>query len=70
MAEPTGEHVVRGGKAGGLNQYNYDATSQGNFAGWSSVDANAGAVGMTGEGGDHFSAAMEKGASSNPAQQT
>lgn len=65
MAEPTGEHVVRGGKTGGLNEYNYSATS-GAVAGWSKVDDNAGAVGMTGEGGDHFSAAQSHGNAGNP----
>jgi hypothetical protein len=66
MAEPTGENVVRGGKEGGLNQYHYSATSDGPVAGWSTVEANAGQVGMNGEGGDHFSAAMGRGNAGNP----
>lgn len=62
MAEPTGEHVVRGGKEGGLNKYpNYNADSGSAMDGWSKVDGNAGEVGDTGEGGDHFSAAMHRG---------
>jgi hypothetical protein len=72
MAEPTGEHVVRGGKEGGLNEYNYSASSAGDVAGWSKVDDNAGAVGATGEGGDHFSAAEHYGNAghSQPGSQT
>lgn len=72
MAEPTGENVVRGGKEGGLSQYHYNATSRGPFAGWDTVDANAGEVGMTGEGGDHFSAAMGRGnhGAAQPGSQT
>jgi hypothetical protein len=73
MAEPSGEHVVRGGKTGGITgKYNYSATKDGAVAGWDSVDANAGEVGMTGEGGDHFSAAMGKGnaGASAPGDQT
>lgn len=72
MAAPSGEHVVRGGKEGGLNQYNYSAVSDGSVAGWDSVDQNAGEVGMTGEGGDHFSAAQSHGNAGNsqPGSQT
>jgi hypothetical protein len=66
MAEPSGAHVVRGGKTGGLNQYNYDAASDGPVAGWETVEDNGGAVGMTGEGGDGFSAAMSHGNAGNP----
>jgi hypothetical protein len=67
MAEPTGEHVVRGGKEGGLNEYpSYDAASGGPVGGWSKVDGNAGAVGMTGEGGDHFAAAEHSGNAGHP----
>ena len=65
MAEPTGENVVRGGKTGGLNQYNYSITA-GGLEGWTKVDDNAGAVGMTGEGGDHFSAAQHHGNAGHP----
>lgn len=61
MAEPTGEHVVRGGKEGGLNVYSYDATSTSPMCGWDTVEDQSGAVGMTGEGGDKFSAAMQYG---------
>lgn len=66
MAAPSGEHVVRGGKEGGLNEYNYDAASGSAVAGWSKVDDNAGAVGDTGEGGDHFSAAEHYGNAGHP----
>jgi hypothetical protein len=65
MAEPTGEHVVRGGKEGGLNCYHYSITA-GPIAGWSKVDDDAGQVGMNGEGGDHFSAAMGRGNYGHP----
>jgi hypothetical protein len=45
MAEPSGEHVVRGNQSGNLtNQYNYDATSSTDVAGWSKVDGTAGDV--------------------------
>lgn len=66
MAEPTGEHVVRGGRTGGLNQYHYSATSTSTVEGWELCDDNAGEVGMTGEGGDHFSAAMGRGNHGHP----
>lgn len=67
MAEPTGEHVVRGGKEGGLNEYtSYNASAGSAVAGWSKVDGNAGEVGDTGEGGDHFSAAMHSGNGGHP----
>ena len=66
MAEPTGEHVVRGGKEGGLNQYHYSAGSTSPFCGWDKLDDNAGQVGMNGEGGDHFSAAMSRGNAGHP----
>ena len=66
MAEPTGEHVVRGGKEGGLNQYNYDPCNEAPFAGWASVEENSGAVGMTGDGGDGFAAAMKRGNGGHP----
>jgi len=66
MAEPTGEHVTRGGKTGGLTgKYNYSVSS-GTIAGWSKVDDNAGAVGDTLEGGDHFSKAEHTGNAGNP----
>jgi len=65
MAEPTGEHVVRGGREGGLNEYPHYSTN-GTVAGWSKCDDNAGEVGMTGEGGDHFSAAMSRGNCGHP----
>lgn len=73
MAEPTGEHVTRGGKTGGLtNKYNYSASKGGAVAGWSKVDQNAGEVGDSLEGGDHFSAAEHKGNAghSQPGSQT
>lgn len=73
MAAPSGEHVVRGGKEGGLNEYpSYSASSGGAMAGWVKVDGDAGEVGMTGEGGDHFSAAMSRGnaGASQPGSQT
>jgi hypothetical protein len=72
MAAPSGENVVRGGKEGGLNEYSYDAASGSPVAGWSKVDDNAGAVGMTGENGDHFSAAEHSGNAGNaqPGSQT
>jgi hypothetical protein len=66
MAAPTGENVVRGGKTGGLNEYSYNAASGGDLAGWTKVDDNAGAVGMTGEGGDHFAAAQHTGNNGHP----
>lgn len=67
MAEPTGEHVVRGGKEGGLNEYpNYNAASGSAVAGWSKVDQNAGEVGRTGENGDHFAAAQHRGNAGHP----
>lgn len=67
MAAPSGEHVVRGGKEGGLNEYTgYSASSGSAVAGWDKVDGNAGAVGMTGEGGDHFSAAEHYGNAGHP----
>lgn len=67
MAEPSGEHVVRGGKEGGLNEYpNYNSASGSAVGGWSKVDGNAGAVGMNGEGGDHFSAAEHSGNAGHP----
>lgn len=67
MAEPTGEHVVRGGKEGGLNEYtNYSASSGSGVAGWTKVDGNAGEVGDSGESGDHFSAAMHMGNAGHP----
>jgi hypothetical protein len=66
MAEPTGENVVRGGKTGGLNQYNYSASSGGPVAGWSKVDDDAGEVGLAAENGDHFSAAMSRGNHGHP----
>lgn len=66
MAEPSGEHVVRGGREGGLNEYHYSASSGGAVAGWAKVDGNAGEVGLTGEGGDHFSAAQGRGNAGHP----
>lgn len=67
MAEPTGENVVRGGKEGGLTgKYNYNAANAATVAGWSKVDGNAGAVGDTLEGGDHFSKAEHTGNSGHP----
>jgi hypothetical protein len=66
MAEPTGENVVRGGKTGGLNKYHYNAASGAGLAGWTKVDDNAGAVGMNGEGGDHFAAAEHTGNAGHP----
>lgn len=70
MAEPTGEHVVRGGRTGGLNAYDY--TVNGSFAGWDKCDDNAGEVGDSGENGDHFSAAMRRGnhGAAQPGDQT
>lgn len=65
MAEPTGEHVVRGGREGGLNVYDYSATSSGNFHGWFK-DSGDGAVGDSGDNGDHFSAAMHRGNAGHP----
>ena len=73
MAEPTGENVARGGKTGGLtNKYNYSAADGGVVAGWSKVDGNAGAVGDTLEGGDHFAKAEHSGNAghSQPGEQT
>ena len=68
MAEPTGEHVSRGGKEGGLtNKYHYNAASGSTVAGWSKVDNVAGEVSHdTLEGGDHFSAAQSKGNAGHP----
>lgn len=67
MAEPTGENVVRGGKEGGLNKYNYNAGTGASLAGWSKVDQNAGEVSHeTLEGGDHFSAAQHHGNAGHP----
>jgi hypothetical protein len=67
MAEPTGEHVTRGGKTGGLtDKYSYEANKSNDVAGFSKVDDNAGEVGATGTGGDHFSAAMHRGNAGNP----
>lgn len=66
MAAPTGENVVRGGKEGGLNKYSYSASSAGPLAGWAKVDGNAGAVGDSLEGGDHFSAAEHSGNAGRP----
>lgn len=66
MAEPTGQNVVRGGKTGGLNEYNYDADSTAPIAGWEKVDQNAGAVGKTGTGGDHFAKAEHTGNAGHP----
>lgn len=66
MADVSGEHVVRGGKEGGLNRYHYSAAAGGPVAGWSKVDDNAGEVGMNGEGGDHFSAAQGRGNYGHP----
>lgn len=66
MAEPSGEHVVRGGKEGGLNYYKYSATSDGPVCGWSTVEDNAGQVDSNGENGDHFSAAMGRGNYGHP----
>lgn len=69
MAEPaTDQHVVRGGKEGGLNRYNYSYS--GAVAGYGKCDDNAGEVGMTGEGGDHFSAAMGRGNYGHPQPKT
>lgn len=66
MAEPTGEHVVRGGKTGGLtDKYHYSASKGNDLSGYSKVDDNAGEVGQTGEGGDHFNAAMGRGNAGN-----
>jgi len=73
MAEPTGEHVTRGGKTGGLtNKYNYSASKGGAVAGWSKVDDNAGAVGDSLTGGDHFSKAEGSGnaGAAQPGDQT
>lgn len=65
MAEPTGEHVVRGGKTGGLtNKYSYSATKDNDVAGWSKTDN--GKVGDSLEGGDDFSAAMHTGNAGHP----
>lgn len=64
MAEPTGEHVVRGGKEGGLNALHYDATSDSPVSDWSTVEA--GAVGDSGTGGDNFSAAQHHGNAGHP----
>lgn len=71
MAEVSGEHVVRGGKTGGLNQYHYNACSDSPMCGWSTC-GNDGEVGSTGEGGDGFSAAMGRGnnGASQPGSQT
>lgn len=66
MAEPSGEHVVRGGKEGGLNYYHYSATSDSPMSGWACLEDNAGQVGMNGEGGDHFSGAMSRGNAGHP----
>jgi hypothetical protein len=66
MAEPTGEHVVRGGKTGGLNRYHYSATSGGAMDGWSKVDDDAGEVGLAAENGDHFSDAQGRGNAGHP----
>lgn len=65
MAEPTGEHVTRGGKTGGLTgKYNYSSSSQKDVSGWSKVDS--GAVGPTLEGGDDFNAAQHHGNAGHP----
>ena len=65
MAEPTGEHVTRGGKEGGLTgKYHYNAANSGPVSGWSKVDN--GAVGDSLEGGDNFSAAQHKGNAGHP----
>jgi hypothetical protein len=60
MAEPTGEHVVRGGKEGGLNEYHYSASDSGPVAGWSKCDD------VAGEHGDHFSSAEHMGNAGHP----
>jgi len=72
MAEPSGEHVVRGGREGGLNQYHYNAADRSSMCGWDVVDGDAGEVGLAGENGDHFSAAMGRGnhGHSQPGSQT
>jgi len=64
MADVSGEHVVRGGKEGGLTVYKY--STSGTFCGWAKCDDNAGQVGMNGEGGDHFSAAQGRGNYGHP----
>lgn len=67
MAEPSGQNVVRGGKTGGLNKYNYSASSGGALAGWSKVDDVAGAVSDTDlGGGDHFAKAEHQGNAGHP----
>ncbi len=67
MAEPTGEHVTRGGKTGGLtNKYNYSASKGGAVAGFEKVDQNAGQVDDHGVNGDHFSKAQSTGNDGNP----
>lgn len=66
MAEPTGEHVTRGGKTGGLTgKYNYSATS-GDVAGFSKTDDVAGAVDSSGGSGDHFAKAEHQGNAGHP----
>jgi hypothetical protein len=61
MAAPSGEHVVRGGKTGGLtDMYNYSASDSGAVAGWNKCDDEAG------EHGDHFSHAEHTGNAGHP----
>ncbi len=57
MAAPSGEHVVRGGRDGGLtDKYHYDATSDAPVAGFVKLSGNAGDVSLsTGQvDGSHF----------------
>ena len=65
MAEPTGEHVERGGKTGGLNAMHYDATSSAPVAGYVKLDDRAGTVGSDHMGHGHFSDADSHGAGAN-----
>lgn len=67
MAAPSGEHVSRGGKTGGLtNKYNYSSSKDGPVAGWSKVGNDGEVSHETLEGGDHFSAAESKGNAGHP----